>query len=162
MTGQKKLYTTKISLPRTRLRTTHYFLLSQKRSTPACDMDMACARVRQQSRRRGGWGWPWPPLPLPSPSLAILSLWGPQSAPVCLSTRGGEGGVERGAGHEGPGRANQASLWGREWVSRAVSSGEAIRHATCHEDTRMGGSSPTAGEECRETAARAPPWANQA
>ena len=47
---------------------------------------------------------PWPPLPLPrwlAGSLALLSRWGPHSAPVCLSTRG-EGGLERWAGHYRP------------------------------------------------------------
>ena len=50
----------------------------------------------------------------------------------------------------------QASLWGGGWVSRAVCSWQAIRHAK-----RVGGSSPTAGEEWKEGGVRASPWANQ-
>jgi len=64
--------------------------------------------------------------------------------------------LERWAGHEGPGRAIQASLSVGEWVSMAVCSWQAIRHARS-----MGGSSPMAGEEWREGGARAPPWVNQ-
>ena len=50
----------------------------------------------------------------PPPSLAlILSLRSPHAAHVLLSN-GGEEGLEQWASLAGPGRASQASLWGRE------------------------------------------------
>ena len=89
---------------------------------------------------------PWPPLP-----LHRYRSWASGAPTLHLSAcrPGGRGGWSDGLATTGqwPGRASarQASLRGRKWVSMAVCSWQAIRHAM-----RMGGSSPMAGEEWRE------------
>ena len=101
-----------------------------------------------QGAERGSWGWAL--ASLASPSLALLSLRGPHNLHLSACRKWGEGGLERWIGHDRPGRARQASLPLREWVSRAVCSLQAIRHARSMGDSsqveRGGGSCPPMGE----------------
>eukprot|EP00967_Tisochrysis_lutea_P018721 scaffold21223_cov31-Tisochrysis_lutea.AAC.3 len=83
--------------------------------------------------------------PLPSAALAVPVLH--QSA--CRLGGRGEGGLERWAGHDGPGRARQASLPGREGESgSAVHAGPAdmlcYRYRAWPGGQGVGSSSPTA------------------
>ena len=77
--------------------------------------------------------------------------------------------MERWASRDGPGRANQASLWGREWrvgqqgrlflllALLALGSWHAMRHARSQEGLSVGGSSPIVGEGWRGGGGSCPP-----